>query len=187
MSPQTIHFQVLEKSPVSGPGRGPPSCSISTLRDIPRKGPPSWSRGPSPSNCLPPPGFPGSQLHPASIQTHARDGCTAVSPPTPESSVTPSSQAPTGVQSQGKPLCLLGSASTLYLQTAYPPSTHNTFHSPSCPTTSCCSQCPSSTFLPEKTLTILQCSAWTFWLFPLQLAAIVSPSEFPRNTLLVIF
>ena len=26
-SPQTIHFQVLDKSPVSGPGRGPPSCN----------------------------------------------------------------------------------------------------------------------------------------------------------------
>ena len=25
MSPQTVHFQVLDKSPVSGPGRGPPS------------------------------------------------------------------------------------------------------------------------------------------------------------------
>ena len=25
--PQTIHFQVLDKSPVSGPGRGPPSCN----------------------------------------------------------------------------------------------------------------------------------------------------------------
>ena len=28
MSPRTIHFQVLYKSPVSGPGRGPPSCNI---------------------------------------------------------------------------------------------------------------------------------------------------------------
>ena len=27
MSPRTIHFQVLDKSPVSGPGRGPPSCN----------------------------------------------------------------------------------------------------------------------------------------------------------------
>ena len=27
VSPQTIHFQVLDKSPVSGPGRGPPSCN----------------------------------------------------------------------------------------------------------------------------------------------------------------
>ena len=26
-SPQIIHFQVLDKSPVSGPGRGPPSCN----------------------------------------------------------------------------------------------------------------------------------------------------------------
>ena len=30
-SPQTIHFQVLDKSPVSGPGRGPPSCNRSIL------------------------------------------------------------------------------------------------------------------------------------------------------------
>ena len=27
MSPRTIHFQVLDRSPVSGPGRGPPSCN----------------------------------------------------------------------------------------------------------------------------------------------------------------
>ena len=27
VSPQIIHFQVLDKSPVSGPGRGPPSCN----------------------------------------------------------------------------------------------------------------------------------------------------------------
>ena len=26
-SPQTIHFRVLDKSAVSGPGRGPPSCN----------------------------------------------------------------------------------------------------------------------------------------------------------------
>ena len=28
VSPQTIHFRVLDKSPVSSPGRGPPSCNI---------------------------------------------------------------------------------------------------------------------------------------------------------------
>ena len=28
VSLQTIHFRVLDKSPVSGPGRGPPSCNI---------------------------------------------------------------------------------------------------------------------------------------------------------------
>ena len=27
VSPQTVHFRVLDKSPVSGPGRGPPSCN----------------------------------------------------------------------------------------------------------------------------------------------------------------
>ena len=27
VSPQTIHFRVLDKSPVSGPGRGPPACN----------------------------------------------------------------------------------------------------------------------------------------------------------------
>ena len=27
VSPQTIHFQVLDKSPLSGPGRGPPFCN----------------------------------------------------------------------------------------------------------------------------------------------------------------
>ena len=27
VSPPTIHFQVLDKSPVLGPGRGPPSCN----------------------------------------------------------------------------------------------------------------------------------------------------------------
>ena len=30
VSPQTIHFQVLDKSPLSGSGRGPPSCNIYT-------------------------------------------------------------------------------------------------------------------------------------------------------------
>ena len=30
VSPWTIHFQVLDKSPVSGSGRGPPSCNNST-------------------------------------------------------------------------------------------------------------------------------------------------------------
>ena len=31
VSPQTIHFRVLDKSPVSGPGRGPPSCNSWTI------------------------------------------------------------------------------------------------------------------------------------------------------------
>ena len=31
VSPRTIHFQVLDKSPVLGPGRGPPSCKNITL------------------------------------------------------------------------------------------------------------------------------------------------------------
>ena len=29
VSPRTIHFRVLDKNPVSGPGRGPPACSRS--------------------------------------------------------------------------------------------------------------------------------------------------------------
>ena len=34
VSPQTVHFQVLDKSPVSGPGRGPPSCNkINKIRN----------------------------------------------------------------------------------------------------------------------------------------------------------
>ena len=33
VSSQTIHFWVLDKSPVSGPGRGPPSCSSITRKD----------------------------------------------------------------------------------------------------------------------------------------------------------
>ena len=36
MSLQTIHFLVLEKSPLSGPGRGPPSCNRFHL-EAPRK------------------------------------------------------------------------------------------------------------------------------------------------------
>ena len=31
VSPQTIHFQVLDNSPLSGPGRGPPSCNSSSI------------------------------------------------------------------------------------------------------------------------------------------------------------
>ena len=34
VSPQTIHFRVLDKSPDSGPGRGPPSCNTG-VRKIP--------------------------------------------------------------------------------------------------------------------------------------------------------
>ena len=30
VSPRTIHFRVLDKSPGSGPGRGPPSCNNGT-------------------------------------------------------------------------------------------------------------------------------------------------------------
>ena len=30
VSPRTIHFRVLDKSPVLGPGRGPPSCNNNT-------------------------------------------------------------------------------------------------------------------------------------------------------------
>ena len=33
VSPWTIHFQVLDKSPVSGPGRGPPSCNRTLLEN----------------------------------------------------------------------------------------------------------------------------------------------------------
>ena len=33
VSPQTIHSWVLDKSPVSGPGRGPPSCNTWTSPD----------------------------------------------------------------------------------------------------------------------------------------------------------
>ena len=31
VSPWTIHFHVLDKIPLSGPGRGPPSCNIPTV------------------------------------------------------------------------------------------------------------------------------------------------------------
>ena len=31
VSPRTIHFQVLDKRPVSGPGRDPPSCNRRTM------------------------------------------------------------------------------------------------------------------------------------------------------------
>ena len=34
VSPRTIHFQVLDKSPVSGPGRGPPACNKPSLLSI---------------------------------------------------------------------------------------------------------------------------------------------------------
>ena len=33
-SPQTIHFRVLDKSLVSGPGRGPPSCNSCKLASL---------------------------------------------------------------------------------------------------------------------------------------------------------
>ena len=34
VSPRTIHFWMLDKSPVSGPGRGPPSCNRFTYMQI---------------------------------------------------------------------------------------------------------------------------------------------------------
>ena len=34
VSPRTIHFWVLDKSPVLGPGRGPPSCNIHAGRNV---------------------------------------------------------------------------------------------------------------------------------------------------------
>ena len=34
VSPQTIHFRVSDKSPLLGPGRGPPSCNRTT-REVP--------------------------------------------------------------------------------------------------------------------------------------------------------
>ena len=34
VSPRTIHFRGLDKSPVSGPGRGPPSCYIVTAQTL---------------------------------------------------------------------------------------------------------------------------------------------------------
>ena len=38
VSPWTIHFRVLDKSPVSGPGRGPPSCNnYTTLSNLSSK------------------------------------------------------------------------------------------------------------------------------------------------------
>ena len=35
VSPRTIHFRVLDKSPVSGPGRGPLSCNSMNRRYLP--------------------------------------------------------------------------------------------------------------------------------------------------------
>ena len=37
VSPRTIHLRVLDKSPVSGPGRGPPSCNSFILRKPARR------------------------------------------------------------------------------------------------------------------------------------------------------
>ena len=33
VSPRTIHFWVLDKRPLSGPGRGPPSCNITSMQE----------------------------------------------------------------------------------------------------------------------------------------------------------
>ena len=42
VSPWTIHFWVLDKSPVSGAGRGPPSCNIYIDVDYKHAQPKSW-------------------------------------------------------------------------------------------------------------------------------------------------
>ena len=39
VSPPTIHFRMLDKSPVLGPGRGPPSCNTSTALTCSQGGP----------------------------------------------------------------------------------------------------------------------------------------------------
>ena len=41
VSPQTIHFRVLDKSPLSGPGRGLPSCNTKTWMPTETTGPAS--------------------------------------------------------------------------------------------------------------------------------------------------
>ena len=53
VSPWTIHFQVLDKSPLSGPGRGPPSCN-------------SWKRKPL-HHCLAASSL--SSRHPTSLSS----------------------------------------------------------------------------------------------------------------------
>ena len=45
VSPQTTHFLLIVKSPVSGPGRGPPSCNKSACNAVhPSVGKISWRR-----------------------------------------------------------------------------------------------------------------------------------------------
>ena len=81
VSPQTIHFQVLDKSPLAGPGSGPPSwvhecCSVrsdpATPWTVVHQASPSmgfsrqehWSGWPcSPPGGLPNPGIEPSLLH----------------------------------------------------------------------------------------------------------------------------
>ena len=48
VSPLTIHFQVLEQNPLSGPGRGSPSCNTSSLK---------ISNTGSIKNCIPQPSW----------------------------------------------------------------------------------------------------------------------------------
>ena len=50
VSPQTIHFQVLDKSSPSGPERGPPSCNIIYSQTLPL--PPSSLSPPTHSHFL---------------------------------------------------------------------------------------------------------------------------------------
>ena len=42
VSPRTIHFRVLDKSPVSGPGRGPPSYNSAMVKNLPANAGDTW-------------------------------------------------------------------------------------------------------------------------------------------------
>ena len=53
-SPRSIHFRVLDKSPVSGPGRGAPSCNSAMAKNLPASAGDTWdvSLTPGPRKSL---------------------------------------------------------------------------------------------------------------------------------------
>ena len=106
VSPQTIHFQVLDKSPVSGPGRGPPSCnSLVSLLSKEHFSSVQFSSGTQSCPTLGDPmnrSTPGLPIHhqlPEFTQTHVHQVSDVIQPSHPLSSPSPPAPNPSQHQS----------------------------------------------------------------------------------------
>lgn len=116
----------------------------------------------------------------------ALNGLTAVSPPTPESLMTFTHRLLfTKCSRQGAcGLSLSASLDSSFTHcqslTALHPNTP-LLNLQTCSTISSLFSCPDSIFVPDKTLTRLQCSTQTFWIFSLKLEVILPPPCFQKT------